>query len=82
MVTLESIFERNNMNLAYKRVVANKGSAGVDSMEVQDFLEHLKWHGPELVASIKEGSYKPQPVLRVLIPKEEKGKFLSEEKKT
>ena len=75
MVTLESIFERNNMNLAYKRVVANKGSAGVDSMEVQDFLEHLKWHGPELVASIKEGSYKPQPVLRVLIPKEEKGKF-------
>lgn len=63
------------MNLAYKRVVANKGSAGVDGMKVQDFLEHLKWHGPELVASVKDGSYKPQPVLRVLIPKEEKGKF-------
>ena len=75
MVTLESIFERNNMNLAYKRVVANKGSAGVDGMEVKDFLEHLRWHGPELAASVKDGSYKPQPVLRVLIPKEEKGKF-------
>ena len=61
MVTLESIFERNNMNLAYKRVVANKGSAGVDAMEVQDFREHLKWHGPELVASIKEGSYVGNP---------------------
>ena len=75
MVTLESIFERNNMNSAYKRVVANKGSAGVDGMEVNDFFHHLQEQGPELVSSVKVGSYKPQPVLRVLIPKEEKGKF-------
>ena len=75
MVTLEAILERNNLNQAWKRVVANKGSAGVDGMEVQDLLPHLLEHGPELVQSIKEGRYKPQPVLRVLIPKEEKGKF-------
>ena len=75
MVTLEAILERNNLNQAWKRVVANKGSAGVDGMEVQDLLPHLLKHGPELVQSIKEGRYKPQPVLRVLIPKEEKGKF-------
>ena len=75
MVTLEAILERNNLNQAWKRVVANKGSAGVDGMEVQDLLPHLLEQGPELVQSIKEGRYKPQPVLRVLIPKEEKGKF-------
>ena len=75
MVTLEAILERNNLNQAWKRVAANKGSAGVDGMEVQDLLPHLLEHGPELVHSIKEGRYKPQPVLRVLIPKEEKGKF-------
>ena len=75
MITLEAILERNNLNQAWKRVVANKGSAGVDGMEVQDLLPHLLEHGPELVQSIKEGRYKPQPVLRVLIPKEEKGKF-------
>ena len=73
MVTLEAILERNNLNQAWKRVVANKGSAGVDGMEVQDLLPHLLEHGPELVQSIKEGRYNPQPVLRVLIPKEEKG---------
>lgn len=75
MVTLEAILERNNLNQAWKRVVANKGSAGVDGMEVQNLLPYLLEHGPELVQSIKEGRYKPQPVLRVLIPKEEKGKF-------
>lgn len=75
MVTLEAILDRNNLNRAWKQVVKNKGSAGVDGMKVTDLLSHLREHGPELVQAIKEGSYKPQPVLRVLIPKEEKGKF-------
>lgn len=44
-------------------------------MEVGDLRAHLFEQGPELVQSIKAGKYKPQPVLRVLIPKEEKGKF-------
>lgn len=75
MFTLESIFERANKNLAYKRVVANKGSAGVDGMEVGTLLEYLREHGSALVMSVKEGSYKPQPVLRIYIPKEAKGEF-------
>lgn len=73
MATLEAILESANLNQAWKRVVANKGSAGVDGMEVGDLRAHLFEQGPELVQSIKAGKYKPQPVLRVLIPKEEKG---------
>jgi len=70
MLTLENILDRNNLNRAYKAVVANKGSAGVDGMEVGDLLGHLKTHGAALVQSITEGQYRPSPVRRVLIPKE------------
>lgn len=70
MLTLETILDRNNLNRAYKAVVANKGSAGVDGMEVDDLLGHLKTHGAALVQSITEGQYRPSPVRRVLIPKE------------
>ena len=70
MLTLETILDRNNLNRAYKAVVANKGSAGVDGMEVGDLLGHLKTHGAALVQSITEGQYRPSPVRRVLIPKE------------
>lgn len=66
MLTLETILDRNNLNRAYKAVVANKGSAGVDG----DLLGHLKTHGAALVQSITEGQYRPSPVRRVLIPKE------------
>lgn len=75
MVTLESILERGNLNKAWKQVKANKGSPGVDGMPVETLLEHLKTHGSEIVESIKVGKYTPQPVRRVMIPKEEKGKF-------
>ncbi|MDM8218750.1 group II intron reverse transcriptase/maturase [Parasutterella secunda] len=75
MVTLEAILNRNNLNRAWKQVVKNKGSAGEDGMKVENLLPYLREHGPELVQSVKDGSYKPQPVLRVLIPKEEKGQF-------
>ena len=74
MLTLETILDRNNLNRAYKAVVANKGSAGVDGMEVGDLLGHLKTHGKThgaaLVQSITEGQYRPSPVRRVLIPTE------------
>ena len=70
MLTLETILDRNNLNRAYKAVVANKGSAGVDGMEVGALLGHLKTHGAALVQSITEGQYRPSPVRRVLIPKE------------
>ena len=69
MIELETILERGNLNRAFKAVVANKGSAGVDGMEVGDLLAYLKVQGADLVKSIKEGRYKPSPVRRVFIPR-------------
>ena len=75
MVTLEAILERNNLNRAYKQVKANRGGPGVDGMTVDEFLDYLRAHAVEMVETVKAGKYKPQPVRRVMIPKEEKGKF-------
>ena len=73
---LEKILHRDNMNLAYKRVKANKGSHGVDGMTVNELLQYLKQNGNQLRQSIMEGAYKPQPVRRVEIPKSDGGKRL------
>lgn len=69
MLTLETILDRNNLNRAYKAVVANKGSAGVDGMEVGDLLGHLKTHGAALVQSITEGSIDPLPCVAYSFPR-------------
>lgn len=68
---LEQILDRNNMNLAYKKVKSNKGSHGIDKMSVEDLFQYLKQHGDEIKQSILEGKYKPNPVRRVEIPKED-----------
>lgn len=73
---LERILETSNMNLAYKRVKANKGSHGVDGMTVNELLQFLKQNGTQIRQSILEGTYKPQPVRRVEIPKADGGKRL------
>ena len=73
---LEKILHRDNMNLAYKRVKSNKGSHGVDGMTVNELLQFLKQNGNQLRQSIQEGSYNPQPVRRVEIPKPDGGKRL------
>ena len=73
---LEKILDRNNLNLAYKKVVANKGSHGVDGMRVDELLSYLKQNGETLKASILEGTYRPSPVRRVEIPKPDGGKRL------
>ena len=74
MVTLEAILDRANMNGAYRRVVANGGSAGVDGMQVKDLFAYIKEHKADLMESLRAGKYKPLPVRRVHIPKEERGK--------
>ncbi len=66
---LERILSKDNLNLAYKRVVTNKGSHGVDGMKVDELLPFLKQNGEELRQSILAGGYTPQPVRRVEIPK-------------
>ena len=65
----ERIIDRNNLNDAFKRVKANKGSHGVDGMKVDELLQYLKENGDSLRQSLLEGSYKPNPVRRVEIPK-------------
>lgn len=66
---LEEILDRENMILAYKRVVSNKGSAGVDKIEVQSLKSSMDKSWVFIKAEILEGSYRPQPVKRVEIPK-------------
>lgn len=67
---LEEILTPSNLNQAYKRVKKNKGAGGVDGMQVEDLLQYLKDHGEEIRQTIKDGKYRPQPVRRVEIPKE------------
>lgn len=66
---LEKILDKNNMNLAYKKVKANKGSHGVDKMTVDELLKFLKQNGAKIKQSILKGVYYPKPVRRVEIPK-------------
>jgi len=67
---LEQILSPTNMNQAYKRVKSNKGSGGIDKMEVESLRDYLVTNKEELIQSILDGSYRPNPVRRVEIPKE------------
>lgn len=66
---LEQILHRDNLNRAYKKVKKNKGSHGIDGMQVDELLPFLKQHGEALIEEIAMEKYKPQPVRRVEIPK-------------
>jgi RNA-directed DNA polymerase len=71
---MEEVCERNNLRRALKRVKANKGSPGVDGMTVNGLTGYLKEHWPEIREQLLEGTYKPQPVKRVEIPKPDGGR--------
>jgi RNA-directed DNA polymerase len=66
---LGQALSRGNLLAAWKRVKANKGSAGVDGRTVQETGEYLKTAWPEIRQRLLDGSYKPGPVRRVGIPK-------------
>jgi group II intron reverse transcriptase/maturase len=70
MTMLERILERRNLNEAYKRVKRNHGAGGVDGMSVEELGEYLAAHKEEILQAILDGKYRPNPVLRVEIPKE------------
>ena len=70
---LERILDRQNLNRAYKQVRANHGAPGIDGMSVEDALPWLREHRDELLKSIREGKYRPQPVRRKEIPKPDGG---------
>jgi RNA-directed DNA polymerase len=67
--SMDAIIERNNLRRALARVKANKGAAGLDGMTFEDLSPYLKEHWPTIRAQLLDGSYKPQPVRRVEIPK-------------
>ena len=66
---MEAVVERENMLQAWKQVKSNKGSAGVDGMDIEATQFHLREHWPRLREELLEGSYQPQPVRKVEIPK-------------
>ena len=71
---LELILRKDNLNKAYRRVKKNKGSGGIDGMQTNELLSYLIENQDTLIQQIRGGKYKPNPVRRVEIPKEEKGK--------
>jgi len=66
---IESLVNKPNLNLAYKRVYTNKGAGGVDGMSVNALKAHLQTHGEHLQAQIRTGTYQPSPIKGVEIPK-------------
>ena len=74
MELMSAIIEPNNMHLAYRRVTRNKGSAGVDGMRVEQLKAYLQQHWPTLKQQLVDGTYQPQPVRKVEIPKPGGGK--------
>lgn len=66
---MERIVARDNLKKALAQVRRNKGAPGVDGMTVDDLAAHLKDHWPETRAQLLNGTYQPQPVRRVEIPK-------------
>jgi RNA-directed DNA polymerase len=67
--SMEVIVERENLKKALARVKRNKGAPGIDDMRVDDLAAYLKEHWPAIRAQLLDGTYKPQPVRRVEIPK-------------
>src|ERR1043166_3362011 len=67
--SMEAVVERENLKKALAQVKRNKGAAGVDRMSVDALSAYLKEHWPTIRAQLLDGTYKPQPVRRVEIPK-------------
>ena len=70
---MEEVCERENCLQALKRVKSNKGSAGIDGMKVDQLSGYLKEHWPVIREQLLSGTYRPQPVKRVDIPKPDGG---------
>jgi hypothetical protein len=70
---MEEVCERENLKQALKRVKSNKGAPGVDGMTVQGLSAYLREHWPSIRSTLLNGTYKPQPVRRVEIPRPDGG---------
>jgi RNA-directed DNA polymerase len=70
---IEKLLNPVNLASAWKRVKANKGSAGIDGMTIDDFPAFANANWEHIKAQIAQGTYRPSPVLRVNIPKPDGG---------
>src|SRR5215469_11785496 len=70
---MEEVCDRENLVRAWKRVRQNKGSPGVDEMTISDARDYLREHWPGIRSQLLEGTYQPQQVKRVEIPKPDGG---------
>jgi RNA-directed DNA polymerase len=73
MHLMEKVCERENLVRAWQRVRGNKGAPGVDGMTIDDAKSYLREHWPDIRSQLLVGTYRPQPVKRVEIPKPDGG---------
>ena len=66
---ITKILERDNLNLAFKNVKANKGASGIDDMSIDETAQYIREHKNQIVWQLYNRKYQPQPVRRVEIPK-------------
>jgi len=66
---LEAALTRQNLQMAWKRVKANKGAAGVDGLDIEQTKLLLRTQWPDIRQALLQGRYRPQPVRKVMIPK-------------
>lgn len=70
MELIEVILSKENLNRAYKKVVANKGAGGIDGVTVEELGDYIRENKDNIVASLRNRTYMPKPVRRVYIPKD------------
>jgi RNA-directed DNA polymerase len=66
---IDKVYSRANMSAGFSQVQANGGAAGVDHVAIDDFAAHLETNLEKLTVALRQGTYKPQAVRRVYIPK-------------
>lgn len=76
MYVLEQVLRKENLSKAFKHVLANKGSAGVDDIGTDQLKDHLNSNWPKMRSALEQGSYHPQAILGVCIPKRNGGERL------
>jgi RNA-directed DNA polymerase len=70
---IDKVFSRKNLELAWEKVKKNRGSAGIDEVTIAQFEARQEFYLDLLRRKLREGTYRPQPVKRVEIPKSEGG---------
>ena len=73
VLLMDEIVKRENLRMALRRVMQNKGGPGIDGMTVKKVSGYLKKHWPEIRGQLLAGTYQPRPVKRVEIPKPDGG---------